>query len=59
MNAEKVSTLTVYDGSIPCKKCGYLMTPLEVMYSADGLCPNCRNANYEKHAKTLMAGRDD
>jgi predicted nucleic-acid-binding Zn-ribbon protein len=59
VNAEEVSTLTIYDGSVVCKKCGYPMTPLEAMYSDDGLCPHCRNANYEKHSKTLMAGRDD
>jgi Zn finger protein HypA/HybF involved in hydrogenase expression len=52
---EDVSTLTVYDGSLQCKKCDYPMTPLEAMYSDDGLCPYCRNAKYEKHAKNLMA----
>jgi len=52
---EDVSTLTIYDGTLPCKKCGYPMTPLEAMYSDDGLCPYCRNEKYEKHAKNLMS----
>ena len=53
--AEDISTLTVYDGTVLCKKCGYPMTPLESMYSPDGICPDCRNLKYEKHAKGLMA----
>ena len=55
MNAEEISTLTIYDGSLECKKCGYPMTPLEAMYSDNGLCPNCRNLQYEGHAKKLMS----
>jgi len=52
---EDVSTTTIYDGSVMCKKCGYPMTPLEAMYSDDDLCPYCRNAKYEKHAKNFIA----
>ena len=52
---DDVSTVTIYDGTIMCKKCGYPMTPLEAMYSDDGLCPNCRNLNYQGHAKKLMS----
>lgn len=55
MSAEEISTLTIYDGSVECKKCGYPMTPLEAMYSDNGLCPNCRNLQYEGHAKKLMS----
>jgi len=55
--AEDISTTTIYDGTLVCKNCGYPMTPLEAMYSDDGLCPYCRNANYEKHSKSLMASR--
>jgi len=51
---ENVSTLTIYDGTLLCKKCGYPMTPLEAMYSDDGLCPYCRNEKYEKHTKNLL-----
>jgi len=53
--AEDVSTTTIYDGTLFCKKCDYPMTPLESMYSDDGLCPYCRNEKYEKHARNLMA----
>jgi predicted Zn-ribbon and HTH transcriptional regulator len=52
---EEISTTTIYDGSRMCKNCGYPMTPLEALYSDDGLCPYCRNEKYEKHAKNLMA----
>jgi predicted nucleic-acid-binding Zn-ribbon protein len=51
---EDISTLTIYDGSLKCKNCGYPMTPLEAMYSDNGLCPYCRNKSYEKHAKDRM-----
>jgi hypothetical protein len=51
---DDVSTVTIYDGTILCKKCDYPMTPLEAMYSDDGLCPHCRNLNYQGHAKKLM-----
>jgi hypothetical protein len=51
---DDISTLTIYDGTLPCRKCGYPMTPLEAMYSDDGLCPYCRNEKYEKHAEGLM-----
>ena len=52
---EDVSTTTIYDGTRPCKKCGYPMTPLEAMYSDDGLCPYCRNEKYERHFKNRMS----
>ena len=55
MSAEEISTVTIYDGSLPCKKCGYPMTPLEALYSDMGLCPYCRNQQYEGHAKKLMS----
>ncbi len=54
MPSEDISTVTIYDGSLQCKNCGYPMTPLEAMYSEDGRCPYCRNQNYEKHAKRGM-----
>ena len=53
--SEDISTTTIYDGTIMCKACGYPMTPLEALYSDDGLCPYCRNQKYEKHAKNMMA----
>lgn len=53
--AENISTITIYDASLACRKCGYPMTPLEGLYSDDGLCPHCRNQKYEKHAKNFMA----
>jgi RNA polymerase subunit RPABC4/transcription elongation factor Spt4 len=53
--AENMSTVTIYDASLACKKCKYPMTPLEGLYSDDGLCPYCRNKKYEKHAKNFMA----
>jgi len=56
--ADDISTTTIYDGTLFCKKCEYPMTPLEAMYSDNGLCPNCRNKNYEKHAKNLMVSRE-
>lgn len=49
--------MTIYDGSMVCKKCGAPMTPIEVLYSDDDLCPHCRNAKYERHAKSFMAGQ--
>ena len=52
---EDISTVTIYDASLACKRCGYPMTPLEGLYSDDGLCPHCRNKKYEKHAKNFMA----
>jgi Zn finger protein HypA/HybF involved in hydrogenase expression len=52
--AEEITTMTIYDGSLPCKKCNYPMTPLEALYSDMGLCPYCRNKQYEGHAKRLM-----
>ena len=55
MSAEDISTVTLYEGSLPCKKCGYPMTPLEALYSDLGLCPYCRNLQYEGHAKKLMS----
>lgn len=51
---DDISTVTIYDGTVMCKKCGYPMTPLEAMYSDNGLCPHCRNQQYEGHAKKLM-----
>ena len=54
MVMEETSTVTIYDGTLPCKNCGYPMTPLEALYSDDGLCPYCRNEKYEKHARGLM-----
>lgn len=52
---EEISTVTIYDGSVECKNCGYPMTPLEALYSDNGLCPYCRNERYEKHSKNLMS----
>ena len=56
---DDISTLTIYDGTVMCRKCGAPMTPLEVMYSDGDLCPHCRNLKYEYHAKKLMASRED
>jgi len=53
--AENMSIVTIYDASLACKKCDYPMTPLEGLYSDDGLCPHCRNQKYEKHAKSFKA----
>ena len=55
---DDISTLTIYDGTVMCRKCGAPMTPLEVMYSDGDLCPHCRNAKYEYHMKRLMTDRD-
>ena len=54
---EDVSTVTIYDGTVFCKKCGQPMNPVEAMYSPDGVCPTCRNLKYENHAKRLMTDR--
>lgn len=35
------STTTVYEGSKQCPNDGRLLTPLEVLYSQDGLCRTC------------------
>jgi len=51
---EEITTVTIYDGTVPCKNCDYPMTPIEALYSDDGLCPYCRNMRYEAHAKRLM-----
>lgn len=51
------ATESVYSGSQFCPKCNDLMTPLEVLYSGDtGLCVECRNLMYKKHAKSAMGG---
>ena len=50
---DQVSTVTIYDGTVFCRKCGAPMTPLEVLYSDSDVCPHCRNEVYEKHAKKL------
>jgi len=50
-----INVETVYEGSTMCRRCGHLMTPLETMYSNLGLCPDCRNLEYEKHAKRKMS----
>ena len=55
---DAISTTTIYDGTVFCKKCGQPMNPVESMYSPEGICPHCRNLKYEHHAKKLMASRD-
>lgn len=50
---DQISTVTIYDGTVFCRKCGAPMTPLEVLYSDSDVCPHCRNEVYEKHAKKL------
>lgn len=51
------STESVYSGSEVCSGCKDLMTPLEVLYSGhSGLCVECRNLMYKKHAKSAMGG---
>ena len=57
--SEAISTTTIYDGTMFCKKCGYPMTPIEALYSDNGLCPYCRNEKYEKHSKSLMVGNEE
>jgi|APCry1669190327_1035288.scaffolds.fasta_scaffold00626_11 hypothetical protein len=55
---DDISTETIYDGSVPCRRCGMVMTPLEVMYSYDGrTCPACRNAKMEAHVRGGMSGK--
>jgi uncharacterized paraquat-inducible protein A len=53
---EDISTITIYDGSQPCRKCGMIMSPIDVMYSEDGYCPYCRNMRHELHKKGAMSG---
>ena len=52
---ETINIETVYEGSQICPRCGNLLTPLEVLYTSLGLCPDCRNAKYEEHAKRGMS----
>ena len=54
---ETINIETVYEGSQICPRCGNLLTPLEVLYTSLGLCPDCRNAKYEEHAKRGMNGQ--
>ena len=54
---EEISTETIYDGSEVCRKCGALMTPLEVFYMDGDICPYCRNAKYGQHVQGAMSGR--
>ena len=53
-----VSEPTVYNGSGVCPKCKILLNPVEELFSGPTqLCVNCRNAAYEKQAKSAMGGR--
>jgi uncharacterized CHY-type Zn-finger protein len=52
---EDINVETIYEGSKLCRKCGHLMTPLEALYTDGKSCPNCRNAEYERHAKAGMS----
>ena len=54
---DDITTDTIYDGSANCKKCGALMSPLEVLYCDGNICAACRNQNYEKHMKRAMSDR--
>lgn len=53
---EEVSTATIYDGSMICRKCGKLMTPIEVFYMDGDTCPDCRNTSFGKNLKGRMSG---
>lgn len=55
---EQISTLTIYDGSRLCKKCGSVMDPLVVLYGDGKVCPTCRNMKYERARKGAMSGTD-
>lgn len=52
---EDINSETIYEGSRLCPKCGHLMTPVEYLYAGGDVCPACRNAKYEKHARSYMA----
>lgn len=53
---DPISTQTIYDGSSLCRRCGAIMTPMEVLYSYDGrTCPTCRNAKMQSHVKQGMS----
>jgi hypothetical protein len=53
---EEISTLTIYDGSRICRKCGEVMDPVVVMYGDGKVCPTCRNLKYESARKGAMGG---
>ena len=51
---EDISTDTFYEGSQICRKCGKLMSPLEVMYMDGNTCTECRNLRFKAHIKSGM-----
>ena len=51
---EEITAVTIYEGTVPCTNCDYPMTPIEALYSDDGLCPYCRNMKYEKYARKML-----
>jgi hypothetical protein len=53
---EEISTITIYDGSVMCRKCGKIMTPVEVFYMDGDVCSDCRNTSFGKHIKGGMIG---
>jgi len=49
-------TDTAYNGSIDCKDCGTLVSPLEVLFAfGEKVCPECRNKKATKRVKNGMA----
>lgn len=56
MGVEDISTTTIYEGSTLCRKCGKVMTPIEVFYMDGDVCPGCRNTSFGKHIKGGMIG---
>jgi hypothetical protein len=48
----RVSTTTVYEGSQECE-CGRMLTPLEALYSRDGLCQTC----HRRRVQTLITNK--
>lgn len=47
-------TETIYNGSEPCRGCGFPLNPVESIYAySEKLCPNCRN----NKVKTLIQNR--
>lgn len=50
------SMSTVYNGSIPCKGCGDLLSPVAAIYATDRHCHKCRKKRHHKHVKSRMSG---
>lgn len=46
---------TVYNGSLPCAGCGYLMNPVMAIFGYSNLCPECMSRSARKKIKDRMA----